>query len=293
MMQRLRKWMLGRPGKRMPLMDPPLRAPGQGLAERLSELFVDLLVKVVLLLTVLGGALVWAGHNFPHEPRPLGVLLVLSVYLLPSLILVIPMWLLAWRDLKQLRCLNLGLLAERVVGQQLERSRALGYSVFDDIERTGRNGRVFNIDHIAVGPGGVFVVETKARSKPERGECNLGLAGDRLTFSDGGYAAEPIVQVQANCDDVRRLIVEVIDKSGNADLAAAKKDMPIRPVIVYPGWFIEFKQFRSAAFGVTNEKTLLNHLKDSRATLSREQAKALGDLLGTHLRELRRELIDY
>lgn len=48
---------------------------------------------------------------------------------------------------------------ERVVGEQLERLRALGWEVLHDVRWPER--RRANIDHVAVGPGGVLVVDAK------------------------------------------------------------------------------------------------------------------------------------
>ena len=48
---------------------------------------------------------------------------------------------------------------ELVVAEQLEELRATGFRCFHDIVRDG-----FNIDHVVVGPPGVFVIETKFRS---------------------------------------------------------------------------------------------------------------------------------
>lgn len=55
---------------------------------------------------------------------------------------------------------RLGWEGELATGEQLNRLYAQGYDVFHDIDGGG-----FNIDHVAVGPAGVFAIETKARVK--------------------------------------------------------------------------------------------------------------------------------
>lgn len=50
--------------------------------------------------------------------------------------------------------------AERAVGETLDELRSEGWYLFHDIEALGGG----NVDHIAAGPGGVFLIETKLRS---------------------------------------------------------------------------------------------------------------------------------
>lgn len=59
------------------------------------------------------------------------------------------------------RC-RLGYLGERAVGHHLNRLAADGYRVYHDLQFEG-----FNIDHVLVGPSGVYSVETKTFKKGE------------------------------------------------------------------------------------------------------------------------------
>ncbi len=60
--------------------------------------------------------------------------------------------------------LQSGARAEVVVGETLEQLRHDGWIVMHDIERPGEA----NLDHIASGPNGVFLIETKDRRYEER-----------------------------------------------------------------------------------------------------------------------------
>ncbi|MEO7368630.1 MAG: nuclease-related domain-containing protein [Gemmatimonadaceae bacterium] len=62
--------------------------------------------------------------------------------------------------------LNRGERGELKVAEALEELRPAGYRAFHDIVRDG-----FNIDHVLVGPAGVFAIETKFRSG--RGEITF------------------------------------------------------------------------------------------------------------------------
>lgn len=53
-----------------------------------------------------------------------------------------------------------GARAEQAVGETLNELRREGWTVLHDIEQRGEG----NIDHIASGPGGIYLVETKARA---------------------------------------------------------------------------------------------------------------------------------
>lgn len=55
--------------------------------------------------------------------------------------------------------LRSGTRAEVAVGETLERLRGEGWIVMHDLERSGWG----NLDHLANGPSGVFLIETKAR----------------------------------------------------------------------------------------------------------------------------------
>ena len=63
------------------------------------------------------------------------------------------------RLLPKARRLVRGERGEMQVAEVLEDLRSSGYRPFHDLKRDG-----FNIDHVLVGPGGVFAIETKFRS---------------------------------------------------------------------------------------------------------------------------------
>src|SRR5688572_1213217 len=71
---------------------------------------------------------------------------------------------------------RLGFTGERVVGEELNQFLASGFRVFHDVPFDN-----FNIDHVLVGPPGVYAVETKARRKPA---TIKGLAKAQI-YSDG------------------------------------------------------------------------------------------------------------
>jgi hypothetical protein len=65
----------------------------------------------------------------------------------------------------------LGFIGERYVAEWLDPLKAAGWFIFHDLPCEGANKK-FNVDHVAVGPRGIWVVETKThrkgRAKPGR-----------------------------------------------------------------------------------------------------------------------------
>ncbi|MGA7950998.1 MAG: nuclease-related domain-containing protein [Thiobacillaceae bacterium] len=148
--------------KRSPLSRDLLRSPGESLRKKLSDLDWDMAGDLVLLPTI---------------PLAIYSIHLTQSYLLghPESILRITFsvttGVLAWsflffRTYKSARTiwkLRLGYEAELAMGQELDQLMRQGAVVFHDVPAEG-----FNIDHVLVAPNGVFAIETKGRSKPNR-----------------------------------------------------------------------------------------------------------------------------
>lgn len=146
-----------------------------------------------------------------------------------------------WQALADIRAdlqnYRLGFDGERFVASELEPLAARGYRVFHDFivdTKPGDEATNFNIDHIAVGPEGVFVFETKAKRKatapidPELNEHELSFDGKTIKFPDGSYTTEPIEQAQRNAKELKNWL----KSSGITDI-------DYRPIVVYPGWYVK------------------------------------------------------
>jgi hypothetical protein len=88
-------------------------------------------------------------------------------YVVPvSFCVISAIWVGVWgtktfRTLRERANYKLGFDGERYVAEELSRLNALGFEIYHDVPFDN-----FNIDHVLVGPPGVFVVETKTRRKP-------------------------------------------------------------------------------------------------------------------------------
>jgi hypothetical protein len=91
----------------------------------------------------------------------------------------------------------MGLLGEQAVAEQLQPLFADGYRIFHDVPGDGK----WNIDHVVVGPAGVFAIETKYRTKQpgkasERDHEAI-FDGNKIQFPSG-YDAEAPEQARRN-----------------------------------------------------------------------------------------------
>ncbi|MDP2562907.1 nuclease-related domain-containing protein [Psychrobium sp. 1_MG-2023] len=125
--------------------------------------------------------------------------------------------------------LKLGLEAEWAVSNELNELKQSGYRVFHDIQCDG-----FNIDHLAIGPQGVFCIETKGRSKPltksKNKQFKVQTKGSTLqfpTWTDNNSVAQSLRQA----------------KWASLWLSnATGVTVNAKPLLVIPGWFIEHKE---------------------------------------------------
>jgi hypothetical protein len=123
---------------------------------------------------------------------------------------------------------RLGFEGERFVGEELSRLIAWGFDIFHDVPFES-----FNIDHVLVGPRGVFVVETKTRRKPVD---NSGEKKYRVLF-DGKFLQWPW---GADCHGIEQAKNNA--KSLGAWLSSATAEsVTVAPILALPGWMVERK----------------------------------------------------
>jgi len=242
---------MGKRDKRSPLKDKPLRNPGQSLEEQRRDLVENAIepALVAVVLVVLAG-LEWYRYFSSVPPSPV-------LFTVVALIAVGYAAFRIWRALPQARALRLGIEGERAVGQFLERLREDGYQVFHDVVGSG-----FNVDHVLIGPAGVFTIETKTYSKPARGEAKVVCDGERILVDGFEPDRDPIVQGKAQASWLRTVLAE-----------STGRKLPVRSVILFPGWFVEQDQASRRDFWVLNPKALGDFLKHEPQVLNAEDVK--------------------
>lgn len=257
-------WKIMSKNKKSPLRNGALRAPGQSLSEAIEELAYGKIMpwSLVGLMLLTLAAYEWIKWFSKSPPRPVFM----------SVLAVIGCGLVALRIKRQifpLRQLSLGLEGEKVVGQSLEQLRARGYEVFHDIVGDGHN-----IDHALVGPGGIFAIETKTIRKPARGESEVVFDGGAITVNGMTPDRDPVVQVQAAA---RELAAVIRNTSG--------RDIFVRPVIIYPGWFT--RHLTTSAVWVLNQNALPKFIEHEDVRLSADEVKLIAAGIAMHVRHAR------
>lgn len=233
------------------------RGPGDGLLANLLEVSVWGFVWTVPATFLVGIVLGYTVAGF------IGIRLWLQVGLL--VITIVAGVAASWRATRHwVRCKNdfLGLAGERVVAAILAELGKDGYIVIHDIVCTSprSGGAQFNIDHILIGPAGVFCIETKTRSKRGNGQ-RVTFDGARLLV--GGYPSDrdPLAQARAAVAHMKEVVRPVAP------------DAPLIPVVLFPKWFVEGPM--PADVIVTNPKMIFSALRGRPSILDPQTVGAI------------------
>jgi hypothetical protein len=237
--------------KRSPLKDVPLHNPGQSVDDQLVELRERLFEPLImaLLFIIIAGLEWWRAYFvLPLNPWLFTVAAFLALGYAVYRV---------WRVIPVARALRLARDGERAVGQYLEQLRRDGYQVFHDVIGSG-----FNVDHVAIGPAGVFAIETKTFSKPASGPAKVLVDGDRILVDGRQPDRDPLVQGKAQANWLGNLLAE-----------STGRKFRVRSVIVFPGWYVEQDRASRREVWVLNPKGLPSFLENEPRTLSPEDVK--------------------
>ncbi len=249
-----------------PLKDKPLRNPGQSLDKEILDLKLKGLLDYFLYSSF---AILWAIVEWIHwlEKSPPNPGLAASIASLIVFYSAFRIFLIK----KKIKSLGLGLDGEKAVGQYLENLREQGAKVFHDIP-----GINFNLDHVVICNSGIYVIETKTYSKPDKGEVKILFNGETLKFNGKNESNKSIIQVRAASNWLKALIEE---STGHKLL--------IKPIIVFPGWFIETTyEAKASDIWVLNPKSLPTFIANSKEQLSNEQVKLVSFHLSRYVRSV-------
>ena len=206
---------------RLPFAQTRRRPPGESLRIRLEEIDQQIYEWLVY-LAVCPGVLGLAA----------GLIRVPGIALAASLFSVSVIWtaICAWK----LRALNreradteLAFDGRRRVAEELNRLTAEGFEIYHDLRLDG-----ISIDHVLIGPQGLFAVETKTRS-----QLGNGLAGsDRVEF-DGFRVHWPM---ESEGYGLERAVANA-QTLGQWLSGALSEPIEATPILTLPGWTIDRK----------------------------------------------------
>jgi len=251
---------------RTPLTDRLLRAPGHSLALRVEVLhgqFFERLALVGLLATVSAG-LTSQIRPLSHAVTVLLIMALLQGFLLFSL----------HSRFFELRNHARGLIGERAVGETLGALRADGCHVFHDLVHE-KGERSFNIDHIVVGPQGVFAIETKYRRKQAvHGQLDYKMDADAHTLHFPAYVdRESIPQAEQNAEWLAVFLRK-----------ATAEPVKVRPIVTLPGWYVNVRERNGVP--VLNEKQIAGYIRHLPKTVPPDQIQRIAHQLDQRCRDV-------
>ncbi|WP_455926143.1 nuclease-related domain-containing protein [Pseudomonas putida] len=232
-----------RADRRTPLTDTLLRMPGDALSTKLRDTAFDLsaliffstIVPSIAIITLLSA---WID---PEKVRFDALAMIMSIFILSGIGWSI------WKTIKvmnDMRAARAGLEGELATAQLLSPLLTEGWKLFHDLP--GQRG---NIDHVLVGPQGIFAIETKYRSKrrSQKGKDSalVEYDGTRLRFANGAYETLPLEQARATSTELSKMLMGKLGHS-----------IPVTPVVALPGWFVKYTARLDSKFvGVINPKS--------------------------------------
>jgi len=201
-----------------PIKDLPVRMPGQSLRERIDFLVDEDTMPwvVTTLFTILIAIAAWCVFYFKTPIIPWTVTLITAVMIPVSAVKIL-------RIKRKVETLRLGQIGEEAVGQFLEaKLRPAGYQVLHDIQADN-----FNVDHVLIGPSGVYTIETKTHSKPVKGKSLVTYDGKIVKVNGFQPDRDPVVQASAEAGWLHDFIE-----------SSTGKKFKVQPVVLYPGWYV-------------------------------------------------------
>ncbi len=208
-----------------------LRREGERLDDQLNEALLGICIGPLALVAV-------AAVTALRSPRPLGWIEWITWGVAGAVGFTF-----AYRHVLRLhikrRRVRLGFSGERAVGEELNGLMREGWRVFHDVPAD----QFGNVDHVLVGPGGVYAVETKTRRKRREKEPKIAVASQRGEAHRLFYDGERIYlgTASANGGDSRALEQARRQARWLGDFLAKAtgEPVPVRPILTFPGWFID------------------------------------------------------
>lgn len=245
-----------------PLKSPPLRLPGQSLEAQIDDYLTDHALVPALGAAIMIGLAVMEWIRYWNQSPPMPWV----VTTMALAVCVYTAWKL-WRAKKHVIQLKQGRDGERAVGQFLERFRVEGFQIFHDVV-TGDA----NIDHVLIGPRGIYTIETKTLSKPVRGECKIIASRDGITANGLRIERNPVLQAKAQAAWLKQYFGD------------AEYKFPVQPVVVFPGWFVEPADFNAIGAWILEPKALPSFVDQRPETISESDVRSLSLALSSYIR---------
>ena len=238
------------PKTKSPIKAPPLRNPGQSLEKEIIDVvFKEILEKGSIVLIMGFLLLIESMHYYtgstPNPITPAIIFAIACIYSVPKII----------KAKRKLKSLKLGRDGEKEVGQHLDTLRSEGFEVLHDVV-----GGEFNLDHIIISEHGIYTVETKTYSKPDKGQTIITYKDGNLFKNDFNMGDSIIIQAKAQSSWLKETL---------KDLTGDVYD--VKPIIVFPGWYVKSPFLTTSPLWILHPNGIKAFIKDSPITISPKQ----------------------
>lgn len=234
----------------------PRRAAGQGASQAAERILIESVLPwyVIGVMTVVFILFEWARLLDP-TPRPI------PVTVLGGGLICVAAWK-VWTGARSAQNYTLGAAGERSVADVLTDLGRMGYTALHDIP-TDRG----NIDHVLIGPGGVFAIETKAWTKDETVRKNTITFDGRAVRKNGGPPDDkPVRQAKAAAAWL-----------GDRLRAGGVEGVWVQPVLVFPEWWVEAG--RGGEVWVCEPKMLFGRLRHGPVSIDDDGLRRIQGIL--------------
>jgi hypothetical protein len=210
--------------ERQPVSEKLLRPAGESLRGKLEEIaeqINDVFLWIFCTPPIVAAILLVPN---PALKRDSGRVVIVLITGISAVALVSLTWRL-FRLIKMRSNYRLGFAGERAVGEELNQLMLDGCRVFHDVPMAPYG----NIDHVIVGPTGIYAVETKARRKRAvRGKRDYEVVfdGKLLTFPHG-TDTKTVRQATQQADQLRTFLSK-----------ASGEPVEVIPILTFPGWLV-------------------------------------------------------
>lgn len=242
----------------IPFRDDHERAPGESL--RLKIEILDEQVMESGFWLMIAGVMPIVLFTLPL-PLP-------SLLVIPVLLIGVQIWFgrRLWMLIPELRSYRIGFEGERLTAQYLQPLLCQGYHVFHDIPMGE-----YNVDHVVVGPNGVFAIETKARRKRHcagQDRAKVGYDGKTLQYPMQKPETWGLDAAKDRAKGLQQWLSSAVGEAVN-----------VQPILSLPGWYIERTEQRGLP--VMNPKSIPNFVaKYGNPPLNDVQVKRIRHILG-------------
>jgi Nuclease-related domain len=250
--------------ERSPLSEPTLQPPGYSLRLQIEKLDEELSFWIVALL---GAPMLETAFFFATIKEP-------SLWaIVPSVIgtIVLALWQVSSK-ISKIRSYRLGFAGELFVASFLDELREAGYKILHDFALPNQG----NIDHIAVGPGGVFAIETKTRrkkkSETKQRDQDVIFDGKLLRFPNGS-AVDGLDQCKRQAEVLSRWLYRRL-----------RRKQFVVPVLTIPGWFV--RATTKCDLQVINPKQLREVINQKKGSLSRSEIDEIAVIIDEKCRDV-------